>query len=1409
MNRFFTSILPFFLAAIAGTASAAEKTWTGAAGSSWSSPANWQPAGVPANADDVVFDGNVSSISCNLPTTVIVHSLTVKPEYTGTITATNQSSAILTIMQNMHLSGGTLTTGLCKLKVMNELLVDGGTLNKGSGSICSLIDLKISSGSVIIGNGPVEILGNFLLDGGSFLTGSGSFFIKSSYLQNGGSFTKTSGVGTFNPTGSVTINGGDFNCQASNITFKSLSLNNAQFNAGSGSIYFNGNLSLNTASFLKNSGAVYFNSGALFSALNSTFNLGSSIWNANSISFDGGTADLGSGTLIVNGSSTFNQCSISKSGGNSNFNTAFSFNSTNSTIAFGNGLVNTGVMNLDGSTLSFGNGNLTIEGALTLSGSSQFSKTAGNAQLALGSTVTMNSGVVDFTGSTQINTGNWTQLGGSTTCGNSPLFIDGNFEISGNSIFNAPTSVFDLKGDFRRISGTFNHNNGSVRMIGTSSFPYTILGGPIFNNLEISNTSGVNIKKVDVYGEMSVNSNFKLNNGSASNRSIQINTATINIFGNLDITQYRSTEIQPGSSTLRFTGSQTQTIVGTSLNDGIGVLPSIYIDKTGGVFLLSGNVCFGNGFNQQNSTIEFDPEMIFGMKGGSFTLDNLLIPHVRVSGMSTLLSSMAVQGNLEILSTGFLINGNSALNVNAEFINEGRFQNMNGSLNVTGLLTNRGEFSINSGSMNALSGLLQEMGFFGCGTGQVNTIGILSLVDGSFNCSNATVVVSGSVNQTGGTLNGNVNGGSFTISQNYNQTAGIFHGQSGTMNIGVALNLAGTFIRGTGTVNFNGFGPQTIPALFYNKLSIAGSGRIITLAPSEIRISAATAGFAPNATNIYITTNNTINYSNNGNQDVAGFAYNNLSITRSGTKSLSANGSVKNTLKVINSAHFDVDGISNNRVFTLLSSQAQSARIDQIPATASIVGNLTFQRWTRGGIRSNRFIGSPVDTVGGIKFKQVKDNVLLYSTGNAVSGWDNPTLYNNNVYTYNEALANGFEWRYPLTTNEVIPRGSAILIYHLGDRTQVNLQNNTIPNAAIVDFKGVPIQGDITLPVNCTGGCIPTDNGNGWNLVANPYASPIDWDSPEWTKTGISSTIYIWNPRINQYASYNSQNPGAATNGGSRYIGPGQGFFMKATENNPVLIAHEKIKSAQFPDTLLFRMSAAQSQLRLVINQKDSEVQDEAVLEFRNEASDAFEVNYDSHKPELPGMSLSFSLLNESGDALSVHAFAEPDMAQGDKIIPIRLKAEAGLYYISASQLESFGNNVSFYLEDRLMKSIVKLEEGKSYNITVESNQTTNSTGRLNLILRHEHANASSIVGSFIRVFPNPSNGSNVQVVLPKAGKGTLEIYSMLGTKLLTKSIDTAQNTIALDSINQLAAGIYTIVWNSSEGRYSELLTVK
>jgi hypothetical protein len=411
------------------------------------------------------------------------------------------------------------------------------------------------------------------------------------------------------------------------------------------------------------------------------------------------------------------------------------------------------------------------------------------------------------------------------------------------------------------------------------------------------------------------------------------------------------------------------------------------------------------------------------------------------------------------------------------------------------------------------------------------------------------------------------------------------------------------------------------------------------------------------------------------------------------------NTSIKKTLTVSNSAILDADGANNNRVFTLLSNQSQTASIAPILQGGSIIGNVTAQRWTRGGIRSNRFLGSPVDTTNGITFRQLRDNVLCFGAG---AGFDPATVFTSNLNTYEENKPNGTEWTRPPFISSVIPKGKGLVLFHLGDRNQAPIQNGTVPNAVVIDFKGVPNQGNIDLPIACTGGCSEIDNGNGWALLANPYASPIDWDSPDWIRSGVSSTIFIWNPRINQYASYTSGNPGIATNGGSRYIGPGQSFFLRSTADNPVLTTTERIKAMQFPDTLLFKLEAPKEQLSLIIENTELEIQDETLIGFDVAAKEEYEEGKDVYKVDFPGVELKMAALNINGDKLSVHTFNADGIAKEGKRIPLSIKGANGIYSFSAKQLESFSSDYTFYLEDAITQKNNKTSSQDSLLISLQ-----------------------------------------------------------------------------------------------------------
>lgn len=76
----------------------------------------------------------------------------------------------------------------------------------------------------------------------------------------------------------------------------------------------------------------------------------------------------------------------------------------------------------------------------------------------------------------------------------------------------------------------------------------------------------------------------------------------------------------------------------------------------------------------------------------------------------------------------------------------------------------------------------------------------------------------------------------------------------------------------------------------------------------------------------------------------------------------------------------------------------------------------------------------------------------------------------------------------------------------------------------------------------------------GFNLVGNPYPSPIDWGAATgWGRSNLTTTgggfdMWIWNPASKNYGVYNSSDAsGIGTNSVTRYIASMQGYFVRAS----------------------------------------------------------------------------------------------------------------------------------------------------------------------------------------------------------------------------------------------------------------------
>ena len=185
----------------------------------------------------------------------------------------------------------------------------------------------------------------------------------------------------------------------------------------------------------------------------------------------------------------------------------------------------------------------------------------------------------------------------------------------------------------------------------------------------------------------------------------------------------------------------------------------------------------------------------------------------------------------------------------------------------------------------------------------------------------------------------------------------------------------------------------------------------------------------------------------------------------------------------------------------LRSNVAGTASVAQV-INGSVSGNVTANRYIAGGATHWRFMCTPV---GGQQIAHWNDDFLTSGfIGSDFPDWPSAANPWPSIQYYDEANGTTYEDGYtPVTgTNMSMSIGQGFWVWS-GDSAGGT-------SAFIVDVTGPLHIGDFnySLSYNNDGG----PNDNGWNLLGNPYASVIDWDSPNWTKSNINATVYIWNP---------------------------------------------------------------------------------------------------------------------------------------------------------------------------------------------------------------------------------------------------------------------------------------------------------
>ncbi len=337
--------------------------------------------------------------------------------------------------------------------------------------------------------------------------------------------------------------------------------------------------------------------------------------------------------------------------------------------------------------------------------------------------------------------------------------------------------------------------------------------------------------------------------------------------------------------------------------------------------------------------------------------------------------------------------------------------------------------------------------------------------------------------------------------------------------------------------------------------------------------------------------------------------------------------------------------------------------------SSSIIGDVTMERYINEGETYWRYFASAVE-------EPTLEQYIDDFTTAGFPGSPFPDFPFISIYSYDETMPPGWGYVPASGTDQVMEVGQGYQVW-CGDTI-------TGTEAFVVDLTGPLNQGDISLPVTFTPSGTPSEDG--WCLIANPYASTIDWRSANWTKVGLADATYIQDPDTEHYATYIS---GASANGGSRFIASQQSFWVHALTASPELLIHESVKSNVDAD---FKTAPVYSPGMTIQLSAEGQETDEAVLRHIDGATDAVEAEFDAVKMYGGwGVNPQVMLLNSEGEDLTVHSF---DKGLSAWTVPLRtIVFENGTYDLTFNNVGEL-DVPCLKLEDRYTGIYYAVEEG-------------------------------------------------------------------------------------------------------------------
>jgi hypothetical protein len=477
----------------------------------------------------------------------------------------------------------------------------------------------------------------------------------------------------------------------------------------------------------------------------------------------------------------------------------------------------------------------------------------------------------------------------------------------------------------------------------------------------------------------------------------------------------------------------------------------------------------------------------------------------------------------------------------------------------------------------------------------------------------------------------------------------------------------------------------------------------------------------------------------------------------------------------------ETGNLSSGGNLTLVSTAAQTALIDG-SGTGQVLGNVAMQRYLPSAF-GYKYFSSPFQ---GATVNEFADDLDLTATFPTFYRYDEDNhIDTSGVHVYESGWV-----KYITPTDPLVPmQGYAanfgpVSASKTADMTGV-VNNGSFPPLSLMNHNRTHTQG--------------------FNLVGNPYPSPIDWDaSSGWTRLNIDNAIYYFNAGVtSEYTgSYSSYINGVSTGIASNIIPAMQSFFVHVSDGsysypqtgaltftNPVRIndlnpVFHKVTSEEIP------------LLRFTAGFEDSPGnEDPMVIYFNDAASWKFDKEYDALKLMNTDWQVP-NIYSVSSDASKLSVNALPTLVDSINVIPVGLKTEKdGWISFHAREIKNFPANLYIYFSDSRSGMCQNLLLNKDVRINLKTGLYED---RFSLIFSlkdfqykpgaNENFYAYSFEGTLY-----------VYMKLEPGEKGTLSLYNILGQPVY-------HSDLFINGFQQiktdLKPGIYVISLSSPKGIY-------